>query len=34
MRRVVAALVRKDLRLELRTRESVPAMLMFSVSTA
>ena len=33
MRRVVAALVRKDLRLELRTRESVPAMLMFSVST-
>ena len=33
MRRVVGALVRKDLRLELRTRESVPAMLMFSVST-
>jgi heme exporter protein B len=31
--RVVGALVRKDLRLELRTRESVPAMLMFSVST-
>jgi heme exporter protein B len=29
----VAALVRKDLRLELRTRESVPAMLLFSVST-
>ncbi len=33
MRRVVAALVRKDVRLERRTRESVPAMLMFSVST-
>jgi heme exporter protein B len=33
VRRVVAALVRKDVRLELRTRESVPAMLMFSVST-
>jgi heme exporter protein B len=32
-RTVVAALVRKDLRLELRTRESVPAMLLFSVST-
>src|SRR5688500_12329971 len=31
--RVVGALVRKDMRLELRTRESVPAMLMFSVST-
>jgi len=30
---VVAALIRKDLRLELRTRESVPAMLLFSVST-
>jgi len=29
----VAALLRKDLRLELRTRESVPAMLLFSVST-
>jgi hypothetical protein len=29
----VSALVRKDLRLELRTRESVPAMLLFSVST-
>ena len=29
----VAALVRKDLRLELRTRESVPAMLLFSLST-
>ncbi len=31
--RAMTALVRKDLRLELRTRESVPAMLMFSVST-
>jgi heme exporter protein B len=29
----VGALVRKDLRLELRTRESVPAMLLFSLST-
>ena len=33
MRAVVGALVRKDVRLELRTRESVPAMLLFSVST-
>ena len=33
MRAAVAALVRKDLRLELRTRESVPAMLLFSLST-
>ena len=33
MRSAVAALVRKDLRLELRTRESVPAMLLFSLST-
>jgi heme exporter protein B len=32
-RTVVAALIRKDLRLELRTRESVPAMLLFCVST-
>ena len=32
-RTVVAALIRKDLQLELRTRESVPAMLLFSVST-
>ena len=32
-RAVVGALIRKDLRLELRTRESVPAMLLFSVST-
>jgi heme exporter protein B len=29
----VGALIRKDLRLELRTRESVPAMLLFSIST-
>ena len=33
MRGTVAALIRKDLRLELRAFESVPAMLMFSVST-
>ena len=33
MRRAVGALIRKDLRLELRTRESVPAMVLFSVST-
>ena len=33
MRATVAALVRKDLRLELRAFESLPAMLMFSVST-
>ena len=32
-RAVVAVLIRKDLRLELRTRESVPAMLLFSIST-
>ena len=32
-RAVVAALIRKDLRLELRTRESVPAMALFCVST-
>jgi heme exporter protein B len=30
---VVAALIRKDLRVELRTGESVPAMLLFTVST-
>jgi len=30
---VVAALIRKDLRLELRTGESVPAMALFTVST-
>jgi heme exporter protein B len=29
----VSALVRKDLRLELRTRESVPSMFLFSLST-
>ena len=29
-RRAVGALIRKDLRLELRTRESVPAMVLFS----
>ena len=33
MRRAVAALIRKDVRLELRTRESVPAMVLFSLST-
>jgi heme exporter protein B len=33
VRPAVAALVRKDLRLELRSFESVPAMLLFSVST-
>jgi heme exporter protein B len=33
MRRAVGALVRKDLRIELRTGEAVPAMLLFSVST-
>ena len=33
MRRAVAAVVRKDLRVELRTGEAVPAMLLFSVST-
>ena len=32
-RRVVAALIRKDLQLELRTREAVPAMFLFSIST-
>ena len=32
-RAVVATLVRKDLQLELRTREAVPAMLLFSIST-
>jgi heme exporter protein B len=30
---VVAVLIRKDLRVELRTGESVPAMLLFTVST-
>jgi heme exporter protein B len=33
MRRAVGAVVRKDLRLELRTRESVPAMVLFSLAT-
>jgi heme exporter protein B len=33
MKRAVAALVRKDLLLELRTRESVPAMALFSLGT-
>jgi heme exporter protein B len=33
MRRAVGALIRKDLRLELRTRESVPAMVLFSLGT-
>src|ERR1700754_4996992 len=33
MRAAVSALIRKDLRLELRTRESVPAMILFSLST-
>lgn len=33
MRRTVAALLRKDLALELRTRESVPAMALFTVTT-
>jgi heme exporter protein B len=33
VRRAVAAVVRKDLRIELRTGEAVPAMLLFSLST-
>jgi heme exporter protein B len=33
VRRAVGALVRKDLRVELRTGEAVPAMVLFSVST-
>jgi heme exporter protein B len=33
VRRAVGAVVRKDLRVELRTGEAVPAMLLFSVST-
>jgi heme exporter protein B len=33
MRRTVGALIRKDVRLELRSRESVPAMVLFSLST-
>ncbi|MEA2151531.1 MAG: heme exporter protein, partial [Solirubrobacteraceae bacterium] len=33
MRRTVAALLAKDIALELRTKESVPAMVLFSVTT-
>ena len=33
MRTAVGALIRKDVRLELRTRESVPAMVLFSLGT-
>ena len=33
MRHAVAALIRKDLLLELRTRESIPAMVLFSLGT-
>jgi heme exporter protein B len=33
MRRTVAAILRKELALELRTRESVPAMVLFTVTT-
>ena len=33
MRSTVSALLRKDIALELRTRESVPAMVLFSVTT-
>jgi heme exporter protein B len=33
MRRTIAALLAKDLALELRTREAVPAMVLFSVTT-
>jgi heme exporter protein B len=33
VRRAVGAVIRKDLRVELRTGEAVPAMLLFSVST-
>lgn len=33
MRRAVGALIRKDVRLELRSPESVPAMVLFSLST-
>jgi heme exporter protein B len=33
VRRAVDAIIRKDLRVELRTGEAVPAMLLFSVST-
>jgi heme exporter protein B len=33
MKTAVGALIRKDLRLELRTRESVPAMVLFAIGT-
>ena len=33
MRRTVAALLAKDLALELRTREAVPAMVLFAITT-
>jgi heme exporter protein B len=33
VRRAVGALIRKDLRLELRSPESIPAMVLFSLST-
>jgi heme exporter protein B len=33
VRRAVGALIRKDLRVELRTGEAVPAMVLFSIST-
>ena len=33
MRGTVAALLAKELALELRTRESVPAMVLFSITT-
>jgi heme exporter protein B len=33
MRNAVSALIRKDVRLELRTRESVPAMVLFAIGT-
>ncbi len=33
MRRTVAAILRKELALELRTREAVPAMVLFTVTT-
>jgi heme exporter protein B len=33
VRRAIGAVVRKDLRIELRTGEAVPAMLLFSLST-
>ena len=33
MRRAVSALLRKDLRLELRAPQAVPAMALFSVTT-